>query len=539
MINKHTVICLLVLMMILTGCDFLMPQEAETSPAVEETPQVTTVESAPVPDFGGNLRLIMRNPKTLNPLLNEDRSVDQILKLVFEPLFSLDEGFKPVPVLADSYVFAGDGTSIQVVMKADHLFHDGTPVTAYDVAYSVELLQSASDAAVYKPGVANIERISVTDDFSFTIYMKAPYGLILYDLNFPILSAGAQEDPAEYIPVGSGNYAFSKYTSMQSLELKAVPAADGKVYIETITGKITREEDVEQDAFEHSVIDVLNPAKFNWNQYAQRADEKLYEYTSNYMEFLGFNFNNDLLEDKSVRQAIAYALDRPAMAKEEYLSHVTITDGIVHPKSWLNTTAEEGYTYDLEQAKSLLNKELLLDVDGDGFYDAKANEPGIPLSLNLLVSEDNSNRVATAQLIRSQLADVGLKVNVDIQNTDGFKTKLAAGDFDMVLSGWKLSDSPDFYDLFHSSMQVSGSNFIRYNNAFMDIALAGVRGATTDEALKNSVQAVDQIYREELPYFTLYFVHSVVRAGKNVQGTLQPTTDYTLQGIDEIYLKVK
>ncbi len=490
-----------------------------------------TVKKPIVPTFGETLRVSIRNPITLNPLLNEDQSVDQILKLVFDPLFKFDSEYKPIPHLVESFVISSDNSNITLTLKENILFSNQEPLTAYDVKYSIEVLQSAIETVVYKSCVDNIQRTSVVDNQTLKIYFKQPYAFSTYYLNFPIVSMkdsmSGSYDP--FKPIGSGLYEIEEFVSMQNLKLIASQQHKDEVYIERIEATITRDASVETNAFDQKLVDMLFPSKFDWFEHSDASNQKTLSYTTNYFEFLGFNFTNQWLNNVVVRQAIATSINRQEIADKQFLSEVVINDSPVHPDSWLSPKENQMvYKYDINNSKKLLNEIDIKDADKDGYYD-------IP-TLRLLVNEENISRSKVATMIQEYLKNTGIKIEIIAVDKGTFNTKLAAGEYDLVLTGWKLSVVPDYTDMFHSTQVQGGSNFINYNNPVMDQALRDVFASADDAMLYSNFQKFSNLYVQELPYVSLYFMNSIILTNNDVNGQLKPISDNAFNGIENLYI---
>ncbi|MBC7959405.1 MAG: hypothetical protein H7X94_06030, partial [Vallitaleaceae bacterium] len=262
----------LTLCFVTTSCSLVKNQTAEPTPEDTLTTEAVTeaVEKPIVPTFGGTLKLSARNPLTLNPLLNEDRSIDEILKLVFEPLYKLDTQYKPVPNLVDQYVFDAENNSITITLKPGLLFHNQEPLTSEDVQYSIDVLKEAPATVIYKSCVDNIQRTSIIDDLTLKIYLKQAYAFSRYYLDFPILPKDYSEsenyDP--FKPIGSGLYAFVDFTAMKAINFTVSEARKSEVYVQNIACTITRDEAVDTDTFKQNLIDLIAPAKFNWFEHS-------------------------------------------------------------------------------------------------------------------------------------------------------------------------------------------------------------------------------------------------------------------------------
>jgi ABC-type transport system substrate-binding protein len=125
------------------------------------------------------------------------------------------------------------------------------------------------------------------------------------------------------------------FTAMQNLKLEVFEGWHEAVpYISQIECVITREESAERTAFEQALIDMYVPSQLDWRTYSE-IEVKPIEYTTSYLDIVGFNFQSELLNDIDFRQAIAYAIDREAILSTQYLDHGVITDGILHPDNYL------------------------------------------------------------------------------------------------------------------------------------------------------------------------------------------------------------
>lgn len=531
--KKLSALLLALCILLLSSCN------KDNQNIVEPVPTPSTSVSPIVPTFGETLKVSIRNPVTLNPLLNEDQTIDQVLKLVFEPLFVIDHQYKPLPHLVESYTIAPDNSNISLTLKDNLIFNNGEALTAYDVQYSIELLQDASPNVIYKSCVDNIQRTSVTDNQTIKIYFKQPFAFATYYLTFPIVSAtdskSANYDP--FKPIGSGYYEIKDFTSMKTLNLTAANQHKNKVYIENIEVTITRDADVEKNAFEQNLLDMVFPSKFDWFEHSESGNKKAITYTTNYFEFIGFNFSNQLLSNVVVRQAIADSINREEIAEKQFLSQVVITDSLVHPSSWLNPNDSQlAYKYDVNQAKNLLNGINLKDSNKDGYFDETIGGTTENITLRLLVNKDNLSRNKVAVMIQEYLKKIGLQVEIVSVDKLAFNEKLLAGDYDLVLTGWKLSVVPDYSDMFHSTQIEEGSNFIRYNNPVMDQALSDVFNASDEGMLYTNFQTFKNLYVQELPYFSLYFMNSIVQTNNDVYGELKPTTDHVFNGIENLFI---
>ncbi len=114
-------------------------EEDDTESTTDEVPSTdedTVVEVKEViPTYGGVLRVALEAPQSLNPVESNIQSVQQILGLIYEPLFSIDSTLKPQKKLVESYELSQDGKSLTIVLKEGIQFHNGDILTTEDVVF--------------------------------------------------------------------------------------------------------------------------------------------------------------------------------------------------------------------------------------------------------------------------------------------------------------------------------------------------------------------------------------------------------------------
>lgn len=518
-------IIILITVLILSSCSNVSEQNVTTE---TETTTKAIEKVTLTPISGGVLNVAIRNPKTLNPLLNEDASIDEILKLVYDDLIILDENQKPSPNIASSWEFSYDDTLI-IKIRDDIYWHNGNLLTAYDVNFSINTIKNAPDTSVYKSCVSNIASTSVIDDNTIQIRCRQPLSSEIYNFNFPIISydyylgENVLTSDKNMIPMGSGAYEFESLEEMKSLNLKkntrwfknsqstiTVLDEDAKIYdfkyIDKVIATIVPKKDAELHMFDQKQIDFLSTDVVDWEKYSGTKETIIDEYVTNDYDFLGVNFNNFILNDTLVRQAISYAIPRDRIAKDIYLEHVTLADTPINPKSWLKTSNELIYKYNLTKSKELLEQAGWTDSDGNGILDKSGRE----LRFNLLVNSENNQRLEVANLIKDTFNQIGIAIEIDIQDYEAYVQQLKSKNFDAFLGGWKLSIVPDLSFAFNSSQIASGNNFISYNDENMDNLLQQANIAIGDEAIIEAYKNLENYIIEQLPYISLYFRNAAV-----------------------------
>ena len=529
-------LCLIsILSIMLIGCKNVDKKENKNN--VNDTTQnEEQIKKEPV--YGGEINIAITNPKTLNPILNEDNKVDQVLKLVFEPFFTIDDSQKPVPNLAENYQISPEGDNIQIKLKDNIFWQDGKPIISSDIAFTVRSIQNAIDNSFYSKCVDNIARVAIVNDKEVIIYYKQPSSMNLYSLMFPVIpehyySENMNLDSELNLkPLGNSYYSVESYETNKTLKLiRNDNCYKGKAYIDSINCIITADDETEMNLFKQNNLDLIIPNVYDWQEFVQNDNVKINEYISYYYDFIGFNFKNEILKDISIRKAIAYAIDRDKINKEIYLNHATITDFPIHPNSWLLTNSKTMYNYNISETKKLLEQA--------GY---KQENDEIIFNLSLLINNNDLIKQQLAEEIKKQLQQIGIEVVIASVDYETYREKLYNGEYDIVLGGWKLAIEPDLTFAFHSKSIENASNFIFYNDEKMDELLANAYNSYTEEQIINSYNELNKYIQEQLPYYSLFFRNSLVISNENIEGNLETNTYFEYNNFDKIYkatLKIK
>jgi peptide/nickel transport system substrate-binding protein len=459
----------------------------------------------------------MRPTQTLNPLLNTDATVDTVLKLIYEPLVTLDGSLKPAANLAN-YLFSSDYLSVNLTLRNDIIWSDGTPITATDVIYSIETLRKAPDNAIYKKCIANIATCEEISAKSVKITFNQVYGGQAYLLAFPLIPAHAG-DGVNMSPLSSGLYSFDEYISGDRMRLAQSPYTfRGPANIERIDVLLLPDEPTELHAFNQGLIDVVSMEISEWMNHNSVKQVRYGEHPAMYFDFIGLNSAHPLLAKPEFRKAVASCMDFDAAVAEIYLDHALRAPTPINPASW--TSADiPGEPFNENAARQLIRE-------------ARWGLDPVP-NLTVLVNEENDERVKIANRLADALTAAGMSAYAEALPFNEFIARLSAKDYEIVVSSYNFTAVPDLRFAFHSSNIETGSNFLRWNDARTDELLEAVNSAFSELEYVRMVSELQKHFVETLPVIGLAFRNSAVITGERVQGELMPTLSNPLANINE------
>lgn len=490
------------------------------------------------------ITLSMSMAKTLNPLVNSDESVDRVLSLMYEKLINIGSDGKAAANIADSWTFNEDGSVAYINLKNNVCFSDGTRLTAYDAAYSLKTIDSAENS-YYKNCVENIKTWSVTGDYSINITFYEATGRNIYYLAIPIISRVfyggeyADEDTKTDTALGNGLYRFDSYKKPDRLTLIAsLNCFRGTAGVNQVNVIMTKDNETNINLFSQGITDILAADMTEAADAGTAVGVKSVGYTTNIYDFIGFNFNNSILKDRNVRQAIAYAVDKEGIIEGIYLNNAEEAYSPVSSSSWLYEDSVYGYDYDLSVAKMLLEQSGWRYRNGNDSVRQSSGDNPSKLSLRILVNGENNERKQVGIRLAEALKGLGFEINLETVNFDAYKEKLENGSFDIFIGSWNLSPVQDFTFMFGSSeLNGDSGNLINYSSTKMDEHLTACKNAVTDEDMTEAYSGLQKYISQELPYISLVFRQSKLYSGPRIEGNMTPAMYGVFNGIENATIK--
>ncbi len=516
-------------------------QQEQIEQTQAEPTQTVPVQEVPVQE-GGTLYLSMRNTTTLNPLLNQDASVDTILKLIYMPLIRLDENHKPAPSIAQSWSFDEGGTVLTLNLRNDIYWQNGTNLTADDVIYSFNTLQRSADTnAVYKNCMNYIRSYRKTSAYSVEIIFNQNFSGNMYTLLMPIISAqyyGTRVATSDknMIPMGNGYFEFDSYVPAKEMKLKKCISSFGQTaHIDEIVVNISTDKDTDLYSFEQNLTDLLIMGSSDIGKSDNENDIKYYEYTTNYYDFIGFNFSRSLFQDINIRKAIASITPKESILESIYFGHGVVAQTPINPTYWYHEPEVTIYPYDIGQARDYLEASNWKDNNEDGILDRTTNEFSETFRISILYNTENEIRKQIAIRLGDELRGIGAEVSLDGQPYDVYVQKLQSGDFDLFVGGWQMSVVPNYSFMLHSA-QIGLTNYARYQNGDMDALLGVAYNAVKEEDVLMAYSNLQKKITEELPYISVAFRNFVALSSDRVHGNVKPLENNIFDNINEWFL---
>lgn len=466
-----------------------------------------------------NIRLGVSKYDTMNPILSNNKAIQNIDKIIFEPLIKINEDFSLTNCLAKEYSKIGD-SSYLIRLRDDVKWHDGAQFEARDVQFTIDMLKSENVASIYKENVSNIVSVDFIDNTTIKINLDSEVPFFEYNLIFPILPYHYYIDSdfvsSTKIPIGTGMYKIRKIEDSY-IELGKNEEwwnKENSIKLETIN--INRYSSMGElyNAFKIGNIDMISTTNSNFNQYIGTIGFNVKEYNGREYDFLAMNAKNNVLQKKEVRQAIASAIDKNNIIATIYNNTYTSS---VYPLDYGN------YLYKDEVGTTQYSPETAQKVLTDngwvlsyGTWNKVENYRTIRTTFNLIVNSSNEKRVAVAENIKNQLKEVGIEINVRKVSDAQYAYYLENKNYDLILTGSTISASPDMkYYFGYNNL----GNIV--NEEAMNI-VNDVRNISDKKVLQEKYKRLQEIYQEEVYYISLYRNREYVIYSLNLIGDINP-----------------
>lgn len=504
--NVFKYIFIVFIILLIISAVYILYNQNMSKEEAEEKNNSTTEEAVQILD---NLTMGISNYDTMNPLLTNNKEIINIDKLIFEPLINITPDYKTEMCLATSCTKVSD---VRYEIKLDNniKWQDGSSLIAKDVEFTINKLKERN--TVYSANVQDIASVEIPDSQTVIINLSRTVPFFEYNLTFPILPSmyyvNEDFENTNKIPIGTGMYKIASIddnTILLTRNDKWRNIKDKTPKAQSITIKRYNTMGEIYNSFKLDNIDIINTNSTSYSEYIGTMGYNKKEYKGRNYDYISFNCNDVILQDKAVRQAINYALDKSTIVSTVFSNNNYVANSALDYGSYLYSSEGE-ISFNQDMARTVLeqagwvykNNRWQKNIDG---YVRR-------LTLSLVVSKDSPDRVNVANEIKRQLAQVGITVNISQVGTDRYYQYLNDKNYQMILTGITSSINPDL------SYFYGDGNIANYNNDEIKSKLGSL----------DNYADIQKIANEDVPYIGLYRDKSTLLLNANVGGNFVPNS---------------
>lgn len=507
-----------------------------------------TVATAAEPQRGGTLRVAWEDtPRHLNPAVESGTPTGIPGTQIFASPLRYDNEWNPQPYLARDWDVSDDGREVTLELVQDAVFHDGEPVTASDVAFSVEVVKKYHPfTTMFEP----VENVETPDEHTAVLKLDRPHPAILLAMSpalLPILPEhvyGEGESVDNHPrnsenPIGAGPFRLKEFEPGEHVIVERFDDyfREDRPYLDRIvfdTMSDTSNMVLSLEGGDSHVIPILSSIR-NIQRLDENADAEVtqdgYEAIGP-INWLAFNTKREPLDDKRVRQAIAYAVDREFYVDNLLGGVAKLANTGIMPGTPFYNEDVEIYSRNVKRANELLD---------EAGYEAGSDGTRFELTIDYIPGYPDQQRSA-AEMVRSQLRAVG--IDVSVRSAPDFPTwadRVGGHDFDMTMDivfNWGDPVIGVHRTYLSSNIRegVIWSNTQSYSNERVDELLNKAATEADTERRTELYHEFQEIVASDLPiyfmnavpYHTAYRPDDVGNPPTTVWGPLSP--------FDEVYL---
>jgi oligopeptide transport system substrate-binding protein len=499
------------LLVALWGCAALLLLSPSASPQSPSSP-------GPAPQFGGIYRrMLANNPATLDPAFATDIYSRTVIRQLFDGLVQFNAHLNPLPALADYWEASRDGLTWTFTLRQGAKFHNGREVTAEDFVYSftrpldsekpgplTELLSRIKGADDFIQGKApSVEGLKAVDRYTLRIVLEEPLAASIALLRLSDASVVPREEVEKlgerfgYAPVGTGPFTFVRWEPHQEIVLEAnAHYHEGRPFLDGIIYRLGGNFEEEFAEFLKGHLEEAIVPSDSTDQVATDPKYRTYQLLRKptlSLLYIGFNTLVKPFDDKRVRQAFNYAVNREEIVQAITKMGSIPATGALPPGMAGHDPDLEGYHYNLDKAQRLL---------AEAGYPAGAGFPTVQL---WSVSKAESTKAELAAYQR-YLAHLGVKVEVRFApDWPVYREMLEHGKMPMFRLSW-YADIPDPHDflwpLLHST---SPTNRTFYRNPQVDRILDDAGKELDDTQRVAMYREVERITLEDAPWIAQHY----------------------------------
>ncbi|MBW4039587.1 MAG: ABC transporter substrate-binding protein [Acidobacteria bacterium] len=464
---------------------------------------------APAPPPNTLTFLIESSPNNLDLRQGTDAQSERIGDLIYDPLVRKDAHFNLQPWLAASWQQPNPLTWI-FHLRPNVRFHDNHPLSSADVAWSIRSMSNGTLISPKAGAFASITAIDTPDPLTLILHTRTPDPSLLFNLSdglFGVVESGANRSEGLH-PIGTGPFRFVSQVQDKDVILDrnptywAGPASPTlqhlifEVVPDTITAALEMKKgsaDVESNLLTMDMVHALR------NQPNLRTTAG----PGARVDYLNINTQDPALRDPRVRQAIAFAIDKPALIASIWRGQAQPADTLLPPGHWAAAPSASLAHYPHSTARAI----QLLDAAG-----LHPDHNGIRLRLTMKTSTDETTRLE-AQAMQAELRDAGIDLTLRSTEFGTFYADITKGAFQLYLLRWIGSNEDP--DIFHYAYATSmfpprGANRGRYSNPHLDTLLQSASAATDQPTRRNDYIQIQQILSQDLPSIPLWYPNNIV-----------------------------
>jgi peptide/nickel transport system substrate-binding protein len=488
------------------------------------TTSVPATPSAGQPKRGGKITMSLADGDVTNfdPIIPVDNMSIWTMLLIYDQLVrNAADGQSLEPGLAERWEISENGLNYTFTLR-DAKFHDGSNVTAEDCVYSIDRavhLKDSQWAWLFQA----IDRLEAPDAKTVKIDLKKPWAPFLADLALfaaSIIPKRQHQEKGQALfesPIGSGPFRFELWEKGNRVVLKRNDDYwdQGKPYLDELEFLVLTDANTRMLKFQAGELDIVTDVPFSQlDSLKTNPQYQVFTDGAARFDYVGMNNTRKPFDDKKVRQAINYVVNKDAIIKSVLFGNGEPANTML-PKMLYHNDTVKGYPYDVEKAKQLIAESSA----ANGFKAEFVIGAGDPVAQQY------------AQLIQNDLLQIGGEISIRQVEPGSYFDVLTSMNYDWY-SGYYTTDIIDPDELVTFAMvSTGGTNAVwtGYKNPEVDQLALSAQSELNPEKRRELYYRIQELTTDDAPVILLYYPKGRAAAHKYVHGfRILPTGNYRL-----------
>ena len=456
-----------------------------------------------------HLKLGISEFDTFNPIMTQNKEVQYISRLVYDSLFTISKDYKIENCLAVECSKISN-TSYIIKLRENVYWTSNEEFTAEDVKYTIEKIKT--EEGIYKELVKPIKEIQIIDKYTIKINLSEESTFFEYNLIFPIIKSNSTYEDSNNI----GRYNIQEIDENKivlKLNDKWWNKPENEAILENITIYLYSNKLDEFKAFKRAEIDMVNTNNIKYEDYVGQYGYNEEDYICPKHTILAFNMENEFLANTDIRQAISKAIDKENIVSTVFDGKYNSSNFPLEYGSFLYDNSYE-HIYNPKNANNILRKQ---------FNDFE-------VSLDFIVKNTENEKIKVAEIIKSDLENIGIIVNILILDESEYIRRLNSKEYDMFLSTIDMSLNPSLEIL------LGDGNLLGYNNTEVFQIIEDIKNIKDEKILIEKYKELQKHYFNDIPCISLYNEVNRILYSKNLRAILSPNYFNLFYGIEKWYL---
>lgn len=500
--------------------------EIDENISLDQTSTVSTIQT--------DLRLAIAEIDTINPILSHNRNVQEITKIIYDSLVTLNENYKLEYCLAEE-IAKIDNVNYIIKLRKGVLWENNTNFTAYDVKFTIDMIRDYYGTginSIYVENLKHIVSLDVIDDLTIKITLSQEVPFFEYNLTFPIMCEnyyyGEDFKTSTKLPIGTGMFRISdnvnnviKLVKNENYWDSTKEPMVNEIYINLYStmGEV-------YNAFKSGDIDLVISKNINVEEYIGTLGYNKVEYKAREYDFLALNTNHLILSNSNVRKALSLIIDKNSIVANCLGNGYISSNFSLDMGNWLYIK-DLNISVDTEQAKQILLNDGWIQTNNS--WNKNINGQNMRLAFTITVNNNNTSRVYVAENIKAQLESFGVPITIRQVSAENYANILNNKDYEIILAGLELGFSPNVETFF------GNGNIANYQNQEVFEIINTVKNSTDDNILYERYARLYDIYLEEVPYIGLYRNTNCIIYNQSLVGNIQPNVFNVYHNIEKWY----